>query len=91
VSPLAWRALAPAVDAAMAIDDGLAAEAIARLERPNADDPAVVAGASGAAGVGALIALSRRPELHDARGALKLSTSSRVLAIVTEGPTQLSA
>lgn len=90
VSPLAWRALAPAVDAALAVDDGAAATAIARLDHPAPNDPAIVAGASGAAGVAGLMALVQRPELADLRRTLELSTSTRIFAIVTEGPTHLS-
>jgi diaminopropionate ammonia-lyase len=89
VSPLAWRALAPSVDAALTIDDALAAEAIARLGHPSESDPVIVAGASGAAGIGALIAVTQRSEPASLREALNLSHSSRVFAIVTEGPTQL--
>jgi diaminopropionate ammonia-lyase len=90
VSPVAWTALEPVVDAAMAIDDELAAEAMDWLAHPAGADPQVQAGASGAAGVAALIALSREPERSELRHALKLSPASRVFAIATEGPTQLS-
>lgn len=87
VSPLAWLALEPVVDAAIAIGDDGAAEAIRRLGHPIAADPVVHAGASGAAGVGGLIALSRGPGLSEVRRAFGLSATSRVFAIVTEGPT----
>ena len=87
VSPLAWRALETVVDAALGIDDAVAAEAIDRLGYPAAGDPAVQAGASGAAGVAGLIALSREPALSSVRETARLSPTSRVFAIVTEGPT----
>ncbi|HEX7780948.1 MAG TPA: diaminopropionate ammonia-lyase [Vicinamibacterales bacterium] len=85
VSPLAWRALAPVVDAAIGITDDQAVEAREWLAHPSLDDPAILAGASGAAGLGALITLLRAAELSGLRDALRLSRSTRAMAIVTEG------
>jgi diaminopropionate ammonia-lyase len=85
VSPLAWRALAPVVDAAIGIDDDRAAEAVTWLANPSLDDPGIGAGASGAAGVAALIALLHAPELSALRHALGVSRTTRAMAIVTEG------
>ncbi len=85
VSPVAWPSLHSAVDAAVTISDAAAAEAIARLAHPVAGDPAIHAGPSGAAGVAATIALMQRDELADLRGALHVTSASRVFAIVTEG------
>ena len=47
----------------------------------------VEAGASGAAGVGALLALSRDPALAALRDGLAFGSATRVMAIVTEGST----
>lgn len=85
VSPLAWRALEPVVDAAVGIGDDQAAEARQWLAHPSLDDPEIRAGASGAAGIGALIALMHAAQLSRLREALGISRSTRVLAIVTEG------
>ncbi len=87
VSPLAWPVLASVADAAIAIGDDLAEEAMARLAHPAGADPVVEAGASGAAGIGALLALSRDPALTTLRDGLKFGNATRVLAIVTEGST----
>ena len=89
VSPVAWPALEGVVDAAIAIGDGLATEAQDRLAHPVAGDAIVQAGPSGAAGVAGLMALMRENGLTELRRTLNLSRATRVLAIVTEGPTQL--
>jgi diaminopropionate ammonia-lyase len=83
-SPLAWRVLARAADAFMTVEDPVAVEVMNLLARPQAGDPVVVAGESGAAGLAGLIAALRDPA---ARAALKLGASSRVLVVVTEGAT----
>lgn len=85
VSPLAWRALDNVVDAAIAIGDAHADDAITRLRHPAVGDPPMAAGASGAAGVAALIALTREPALAKLRRALGITSSTRAFAIVTEG------
>ncbi len=87
VSPPAFISLLPNVDAFMAIDDTWANEATRALGRPRGDDPAIAAGSSGAAAVGGLLALCRDVSLSDARARLALTSSSRVLAIVSEGVT----
>jgi diaminopropionate ammonia-lyase len=85
VSPAAWPAIAGCVDAFVAIDDRWAEEAMRRFANPSAGDPAIVAGASGACGLGALLALVGDPELGEARQAIGLGPHSRVLLINTEG------
>ena len=87
VSPPAFMALLPNVDAFMAIDDAWSNEATRALGRPLADDPAIAAGASGAAALGGLLALCRDVSLADARARLGLSSTARVLVIVSEGVT----
>ncbi|OFW37561.1 MAG: hypothetical protein A3J29_03235 [Acidobacteria bacterium RIFCSPLOWO2_12_FULL_67_14b] len=87
VSPLAFGAVQPIVDAYMAIDDAWAYEAMRRLAKPLGTDPRVAAGASGAAALGGLLALVGDPALAGAREQLALDQTSRVLAIVSEGVT----
>jgi diaminopropionate ammonia-lyase len=87
VSPPAFMALLPIVDAFMAIDDVWADTAVRALGRPIGSDPVIAAGASGAAALGGLIALCGEPSLGEARGALGLSEGARVLVIVSEGVT----
>ncbi|CAM5211389.1 Diaminopropionate ammonia-lyase OS=Bosea thiooxidans OX=53254 GN=ARD30_06725 PE=4 SV=1 [Bosea thiooxidans] len=83
-SPLALRVLYRAADAFLTAEDADAVEAINRLARPAAGDPAIVAGESGAAGLAGLIAALRDPA---ARAALKLDGNSRVFLVNTEGAT----
>lgn len=87
VSPLAFKALFPIVDAFLAIDDGWAHEAMRAFGRPVAGDPLIEAGASGSAALGGLLALCGEPTLAGVRGQLGLSASSRVLVLVSEGVT----
>jgi diaminopropionate ammonia-lyase len=87
VSPPAFISLLPNVAAFMSIDDGWSNEATRALGRPRGEDPAIAAGSSGAAALGGLLALCRDVSLAEARARLGLSSSSRVLAIVSEGVT----
>jgi diaminopropionate ammonia-lyase len=87
VSPPAFMSLLPNVDLFMAIDDVWAHDAMRALAHPSGSDPAIAAGASGAAALGGVIALCRDASMHDARQHLGLGPGSRVLAIVSEGVT----
>ncbi len=87
VSPPAFISLLPNVYAFMAIDDAWSDEATRALGRPRGEDPAIAAGSSGAAALGGLLALCRDVSLAEARARLGLSSSSRVLVIVSEGVT----
>jgi diaminopropionate ammonia-lyase len=88
VSTIAWPVLASGVDAAIAVNEALAEEAIGRLAHPSpGDDAAVVTAASGAAGLAALLALKRDPDAAPIRLALDIGPHTRVLCVVTEGQT----
>lgn len=86
------RAALPAVlegfDAYVAIDDVWARQAMLRLARPSPEHRAIAAGASGAAGVAALIALRDDPALEPLRSALTVGPDTRAMVIVTEGVTE---
>lgn len=84
VSELAWDILDTGADAALTIDDELALEGMRRLANPLGGDPAIVGGECSGGAVGALIALSARPDLCAKLG---LDRQSRVLLIGTEGAT----
>jgi N-carbamoyl-L-amino-acid hydrolase len=83
-SPLAWRFLAPAVDAFMTVSDAQAAQAMQALACGEAGDVPVLSGESGAAGMAALQALAGDPAAWQAAG---LERRSRVLLINSEGAT----
>ncbi|WP_020694601.1 diaminopropionate ammonia-lyase [Reyranella massiliensis] len=83
-SRVAWRILARAADAFMTVDEDEAIAAMNRLARPVAQDPAIVGGESGVAG---LAGLMRAATTADIGAKLALDRSSRVLVINTEGAT----
>lgn len=83
-SPLAWRFLAPSVDAFMAITDAQAVAAMQVLAQGGAGDVPIVSGESGAAGFAGLQALAQSPAWRQQLG---LDAQSRVLCINTEGAT----
>ena len=87
VSPLAFAALLPNVDAFMAVDDSWAHAAMRALAKPIAGDPAIIGGASGSAALGGLLALCRDRSMKSARRALGLDQDANVLVIVSEGAT----
>ena len=84
VSELAWEILRGGVNVAVAIDDAYALEAMKRLARPVPGDRPIVAGETGGAGLGVLLA--GRDDAH-LREMLGLDTESRVLLIGSEGDT----
>lgn len=80
----AWRVLSRAADAFMTVEDEHAISIMNRLARPAGQDPAIVSGESGGAGLAGAIHAATSPEL---RSALKLDASSRIFVINTEGAT----
>ena len=84
VSELAWEILRGGADAAVALDDAYALEAMKLLASPSAGDPPIVAGETGGAGLGALLAARDYPEI---RAVLALDRNSRVLLLGSEGDT----
>lgn len=83
-SLVAWRILSRKADAFMLVGENDAADAMRCLARPTREDPAVVAGESGAAGLAGLIhAVTDQVQ----RTALELGAKSRILLINTEGAT----
>jgi diaminopropionate ammonia-lyase len=91
MSPVAFEAARTLVDAFVAIDDRWALEAVIRLARPAASDPAIAAGASGAAALGGLLACLQDASQTDVKGALGLGKLATVMVVVTEGATDPAA
>jgi diaminopropionate ammonia-lyase len=87
MSPAAFDVARSLVDGYVAIEDEWAFEAIRLLAAGKDDDPKVLAGASGAAALGGLLATLRDSAVASVRGPLHVGPSSRILVIVTEGIT----
>jgi len=83
-SLVAWRVLSRVADAFMTVDEDDAIAVMDHLARPIGDDPAIVAGESGGAGLAGLMRAATDPEI---RSALHLNKASRVFVINTEGAT----
>lgn len=84
VSALAWDILREGANAALAIDDAYALEAVRQLANPAPGDPPLVAGETGGVGLAALLAAHDHPAIGQLLG---LDTQSRVLLLGTEGDT----
>ncbi|TIW70116.1 MAG: diaminopropionate ammonia-lyase, partial [Mesorhizobium sp.] len=83
-SLIAWRVLSRIGDAFMTVDEDEAVSVMSRLARPSGDDPAIVSGESGGAGLAGLIRAAGDKKL---RAALGLDAGSRVLIVNSEGAT----
>ena len=84
VSELAWDILNAGANAAVAIDDAYALDAMRTFARPAAGDPAIVAGETGGTGLAALLAARDYPDI---RATLGLDERARVLLLGSEGDT----
>jgi diaminopropionate ammonia-lyase len=83
----AWPMIASLVDAFVAIPDEEAEQAMRWLAKPESPDAKIVAGESGACGLGTLVAVLRDAHLRPVREAAGLGPKSKVLIINTEGAT----
>lgn len=84
-SASAWPAIASGVDAFISITDARAAEAMEMLEHSD-DGQRILAGPSGACGLGALLALVQDEMAAPLREACGLAPATRALVVVTERP-----
>jgi diaminopropionate ammonia-lyase len=84
VSLLAWAILEAGCDDVLVVDDDAAVAVMRELAAPAPEDPPVVAGESATCGLAGLLAAVERAE---ARLALGLGPTSRVLVFGTEGDT----
>lgn len=87
VSLSAWPVVKRGVDLFVTVTDAYAEAAMRRLARPEGNDPRIVAGETGGAGLAGLLALLDASELAPAREALALGPERRVLVVNTEGAT----
>ncbi len=80
----AWSILSRKADAVVTIDEVHAVNAMQRLAQPVDHDPAIVAGESGGAGLGAFLHTARSAEEMETLG---ITSASRLLFFNTEGAT----
>jgi diaminopropionate ammonia-lyase len=83
-SPLAWRVLSRAADAFMTVGEDDAVAVMNRLARPAGDDPAIVSGESGGAGLAGFIRIARNAA---SRAMLDMGSEARIFVINSEGAT----
>ncbi|RWF26487.1 MAG: diaminopropionate ammonia-lyase [Mesorhizobium sp.] len=83
-SLVAWRVLARVGDAFMTVEEEDAVAVMRRLARPLGNDPAIISGESGGAGLAGLIRAAGDRRM---RAALGLDSHSRVLVVNSEGAT----
>jgi diaminopropionate ammonia-lyase len=85
-SMLAWPVVSAGVDLFVAVDDERAREAMRLLAQAN-----VVAGETGAAGLGGLLELLGGDQQAEIRASLGITNQSRILLFITEGATDPEA
>ena len=86
-NPIAWEIIKRYADMAASVPEHFAAQGMRILGNPLKGDPSVVSGESGAVTTGFLSALMREEGFAEARKALGLDASSRILVFSTEGET----
>jgi diaminopropionate ammonia-lyase len=86
VSLIAWSIVSRGIDAFIAIADDRAREAMRLFARAG-----IIAGETGAAGLGGLIELCKNVELAQLRDQLGVGDHTRALIIITEGATDPAA
>ena len=86
-SIVCWPLVRYGFDMFMTLSDAHARWAMTTYHRPYGDDPQIISGESGAAGLGALLALCELDKASEAREKLRLGEGSTVLLLNTEGDT----
>lgn len=86
-SVLAYEILRQGARAFLSIPDKASIDAMKKLYYPVGNDPKIIAGESGAAGLGGLTALSSQDKLLKFKEEIGLNRDSRVLVFNTEGDT----
>ncbi len=83
----AWPLMKTGMEYFLALEDEFSREAMRRLQAPLREDPAIISGESGAAGLAALLALCQESGLKESRERLGLHEDAVVLVLNTEGDT----
>ncbi len=83
----AWPIICNGIDVFLSISDRYATRAMKTYFYPHKDDARIVSGESGAAGLGALLAILESASLAEVRRHLNLGAESDILLLNTEGAT----
>ncbi|WP_158780821.1 diaminopropionate ammonia-lyase [Pantoea sp. BAV 3049] len=86
-NPLGWPVLKNCVQHFISCEDRVAALGMRVLGNPLGDDPRIISGESGAVSMGVLAAILHHPQAQELKDQLKLTATSRVLLLSTEGDT----
>lgn len=86
-NPIAWPIIRDFSEMYLTCDDAIAARGVRIFANPLKDDPKIVSGESGAAGIGAFSILMGLEDLSEIREVLGLDENSVVLFFNTEGDT----
>lgn len=86
-STVAWGLLRDYADMYISCPDYVSAKAMRMLGNPLPGDPPVIAGESGAVGLGVLSLLQEEQAFHPIASQLQIHADSRILCINTEGDT----
>lgn len=84
---LGWEVLSRRADHFISMPDEIAALGMRILGNPAGNDPRVISGESGAAGLGFAAAVLMKESLKDIKEKIGLNEDSRILCISTEGDT----
>lgn len=84
---LGWEILKSYAQCFVCFEDSVDSEGMRCLARPLGDDPTIVSGESGAAGLSVVLAALTRPELAGLKELLHLDSSATIVCISTEGDT----
>lgn len=84
---IGWSVLKHHAGTFVSMPDWVAASGMRTLANPLGDDPAVVSGESGAAGLGCAVEILRREDFAGLKEHLGLDETSRILCISSEGDT----
>ncbi|MDN5204165.1 diaminopropionate ammonia-lyase [Fulvivirgaceae bacterium BMA10] len=90
-SVLAWEILKNSAHYFMTISDSYSKLAMRQLFYPHVNDPSIISGESGAAGLAAILSIFNDRELVPLRNSLGINQNSRILLFNTEGDTDRSS
>ncbi|PKP31541.1 MAG: diaminopropionate ammonia-lyase [Bacteroidetes bacterium HGW-Bacteroidetes-17] len=86
-STIAWPILQSGINACIRIEDDYTKQAMRILADSMPDDPTIIAGESGAAGIAAFLAILREKKFKSLLNHLDINESTRILFFNTEGDT----